>query len=345
MNKTAKRRISKSAAMCAVLACLLIPAVDITASAQTAGTFSVRAVIPDNQVDTRQTYFDLRLDPGGKQTVQVVITNSQEKDLSVNMQLNNASTGRNGLIVYTEPDVRDDSLKAAVTDVAALREHEVTVPPLGSKAVDIDIQMPRESLDGTLLGGIVVTAKDAEEELQEGEGVTLKNTITYVIGLKITENDSEAEPDFDLAAITPSLINYRPAAVVTLRNKAPRIVKDMKVSAQVYRLGSDEVLRGLVLENSEMAPLSKGDFVIDWNENALEAGDYRLKMTAEYDGRIWEWDEAFTISSGAAGEVNEGAVGLEKNYMWFYFTVGFLALIIVAILAFLLGRRRKKDED
>ncbi|PGQ04814.1 cell surface protein, partial [Bacillus thuringiensis] len=33
--------------------------------------FAVTAVIPENQVDKNQTYFDLKMEPGQKQTLQV----------------------------------------------------------------------------------------------------------------------------------------------------------------------------------------------------------------------------------------------------------------------------------
>lgn len=338
-----RTRMAKAVSAFIVLTYLLAPAAGIKAGAQTSGEFSVKAVIPDNQVDTRQTYFDLRMKPGEKQTVQIVISNSRMEELTAQIRLNAASTGRNGLIVYTEPGIRDESLKVAITDVATLGAETVTVPASGTTTVNIDIQMPEEELDGVILGGIVVTADETGNNTQATEGIALKNTITYVIGLKITENDKEVAPDFDLTAITPSLVNYRTAMAVTLHNKVPRIAKGMQVQAQVYRSGSDTVLYDLALDNAEMAPLTKGDFVIDWGGKALQPGTYRLKMTAKYEDRLWEWDEEFTIA-GEAGELNKEAVGLEKDYRWLYLTGGLLLLVLVALLAFWLGRRKKKND-
>lgn len=324
----------------AVIACLLTPAV--TAKAQTSGDFSVHAVIPDNQVDRRQTYFDLRMKPGDTQTIQFTINNSRAEELVARVQLNAASTGRNGLIVYTEPSVRDDSLKVSITDVARLSADTVTVPAFGAKAVTIDIHMPDEELDGVILGGIAVSA-DSGETTQAAGGVALENTITYVIGLKLTENDNEIAPDFDLTAIKPALVNHKTAVVATLHNKAPRIVKSMAVAAQVYRLGSNTVLYGLDIENAEMAPLSKGDFVINWGNKTLQTGTYRLKMTAKYEEKTWEWDENFTIA-GEVADINNGAVGIEKNYTLFYLISALILLLIAWFTAYWLGKRRKTNE-
>lgn len=328
----------------AAILCAAILAPPLPVHAQTFGGFSIRAVIPENQVDAKQTYFDLRMKPGDEQDVQVVITNSRTEALSAEVRLNAASTGRNGTIAYTNPNVRDSAMTLAVTDVAAPLSQNITVPPNGSETVTIRIKMPDEPIDGVLLGGIAVTGNDTGSDTQAVQGVSLKNTITYVTALKLTTDDSEVAPDFELASVAPQLVNYRTAIVATLRNKAARIVKDMEIKAEVYRKGSDTPLHDLALTNAEMAPLSTGAFVINWQDEALRAGTYRLHMTANYNGRLWEWDEEFTIA-GEAGDLNKDAVGLKRNDAWLYISLGILALILVGVVAFLLGRRKKERED
>lgn len=337
-----RKNIALAAKVTSVLIlCVLALSSDIGAFAQTSGNYSVRAVIPDNQVDTRQTYFDLRMEPGAKQTVQVVIDNSRAEALTIKVQLNSASTGRNGLIIYSEPDVRDDSLEVAITDVAKLRQETVTVPASGSSTVYVDIEMPENELDGAVLGGIVVSEEKSENNTKAAEGVSLTNTITYVIGLKITENTNTEAPDFEFVSVAPGLVNYKTAVTATLRNNVPLIVKDMSVEAQVYRSGSDTPLHGLSLENAEMAPLSKGDFVINWDNTALEAGNYRLVMSAFYEGQEWKWDKEFTIDK--ANDINSGAVGLQRNYIWVYILAGVIVLIITAYIAYRQGKRKNAD--
>lgn len=334
-----KKWIIKMVLLFAVSACMLVPE---TASAQTSGEFSIHAVIPDNQLDKKQTYFDLRMNPGDEQTIEVVITNSRAEELVVSLQLNNASTSRNGLIVYTEPAVRDESLKIAVTDVADLKSQKVTVPPLSSQTVTIDLKMPKEPFSGVILGGITATAVADDEQAEETQGVSLKNTITYVVALKLTENNDETTPDFDLTAITPGLVNHRTALAVTLSNKAPRIVKGMAVHAQVYRKGSDTVLHELILDEAEMAPLSTGDFVIDWENEKLQQGTYRLRMTADYEGRTWEWDEEFILGL-EANNLNDKAVGIEKDYRWHYLLFGAAITLVLVLMIILIGKRKKND--
>lgn len=339
-----KKYLLKSTASFVAIACLVVLGAGVTAGAQTSGGFSIHAVIPDNQLDTRQTYFDLRMNPGAEQTIQLVITNSRPEELVAQVRLNDASTGRDGIIVYTDQDIRDESLKVAATDVATLEEREVTVPAHSSQPVNIHIKMPVEPFDGVILGGITVSADEAETDNETAQGISLKNTITYVIALKLSENDNEAAPDFDLTSVTPSLINHRTSVVVTVRNRAARIVKGMGVKAQVYRKDSDAVLHEITINEAEMAPLSEGDFVIDWEGESLKPGEYQLKMTAAYEGQTWDWDEEFIIADVSV-ELNKEAVGLEKDYRWLYFLLGFAVAALVWIISYRMRKRGKKDED
>lgn len=41
------------------------------------------AVIPENQIDKNQTYFDLKMQPGQKQTIQVQMKNDTNKEVVV----------------------------------------------------------------------------------------------------------------------------------------------------------------------------------------------------------------------------------------------------------------------
>lgn len=324
----------------ALIICILTVASGVDVMAQTAGDFSISAILPENQVDDSNTYFDLRMEPGAKQTVQFVIYNSRPEALRANVQLNSASTGRNGLITYSNPDIRDEAMSVSINDVATIKEKTITVPAGGSTKVDIEIKMPDKKLEGVLLGGIVVSDDTAQESTDITEGVALTNIITYVLGLKLTQDDAEVAPDFDLVDVSPDLVNYKTAVVSKLRNKAPLIVKNMKLNAKVYGPDPDTPIRELSLDSVDMAPQSTGDFVIDWENEAFSSGTYRLAMTGTYRGEEWNWDQEFTIS-GEANTLNSRAVDLVENFNGLYIALGIIILILIGCLVFWLGRRRR----
>lgn len=336
-------KIILSIFICMAISIGLMPVADASAF----GSFSAQAIIPENQVDKNQTYFDLRLEPLQKQTVQLIVRNGDTQPIVANVALNAASTGRDGIIVYSQPDIRDDSLAISIVDIAKVVNPQIDIPASGSALVDIEIQMPAEPFDGVILGGLVVTA-DRQEQGDETvqSGVQIQNDYAYTIGLKITQSDALVEPDLHLRHIEPGLANYRTAVTFNLQNSEAFIMKEMGVTAQVYKQGSQDVFKELLIPDAEMAPNSGGDFVIDWQNEPLQPGAYRLRLTAEHEDRQWEWDEEFTIRADEANKANANAVDLpKKTPTWLYVSIAVFILAIIFILAFLIGRRSSKREQ
>ncbi|WP_052008514.1 DUF916 domain-containing protein [Listeria aquatica] len=63
--------------------------------------YSVRAIIPDNQVDKTKTYFDLRMKPGQKQKLTLHFENNADEKVQIEVSPNTATTNRNGVIDYS----------------------------------------------------------------------------------------------------------------------------------------------------------------------------------------------------------------------------------------------------
>lgn len=342
-----KRETVRKILLILVITVLSMSYVPATVSADTFGGYSVQAVIPENQVDKKKTYFDLRMEPSGKQTIQIVVSNGSKKPITAKVSVHNATTGRNGLILYTPSDNKDVSLKTPITDITKVVTPEVTIPPSSKKNVDIEINMPKEKFDGCLLGGIYITADEVgtDGSVNTSQAVQIENNYAHTIGLKITENDTNVSPELHLRAITPGLINYRPMVTVNLQNSRAAIIKGMNIKAQVYKKGSDTVLKTMEMTSVDMAPNSNFDAGIDWEDKALEAGSYRLKMKAQHAEKIWEWDEEFTIDAKGADDVNSNSAYPERKAIGLYILIGVLAAIIVILLFMFIAKKRKDDEE
>ncbi|WKB35145.1 DUF916 domain-containing protein [Terrilactibacillus sp. S3-3] len=111
-------------------------------------------MIPNNQLDKRQTYFDLKMKPQQKQVIQVRVDNLSNKKITVIPSITNASTTIYGDINYTDQKAKPDkSMRVPLSSVAKtaksimLKAHE-------SKMLNIHIVMPKKKLDGVILGGI-----------------------------------------------------------------------------------------------------------------------------------------------------------------------------------------------
>lgn len=317
----------------------------VWASASGAVNFSVKAVLPDNQRDTGNTYFDLRMTPGQKQTLTVIVYNNSESELQAHTSVISASTSKSGLIDYNTPGVQDESLRIPFSHIAGADNEILTIPPASSREATVTIQMPDEAYDGVILGGIMILGQRPEDEEQASESLSIKNQYSYVIGVKLTETDALVRPDLHLKSVRPTLLNYHTAVSARLQNSEAAIIKGMSVSADIYRAGEASPLHHAEQKSVDMAPNSIFDFTVNWQGQKIEPGRYRLHLTAVHEEKIWQWDEEFTIEPDAANDTNQGSVdiSLPGPPVWLYIAGGVGLLLIVLLLGYWLGRRKKKQ--
>ncbi|MET3195967.1 DUF916 and DUF3324 domain-containing protein [Bacillus sp. OAE603] len=316
-----------------VIAFTIIP-FSVKASESDVG-FSVRAIIPKNQIDPLKSYFDLKMKPGQKQVVKIEVFNSSSQEETIEMDVAFATTNRNGLIDYSEVDTKrkDESLQFPLTEIAKTDNKEIVIPAGKSKIVPINISMPEQKYDGVILGAAHFKKKLKETKENSTSGVEIKNQYAYVVGIKLTETTNDVYPDLHLKYIKPMLINYRTAVVANIQNSEAVIVENMDVTAKIYKKGSTKHLYSSDKKDLNMAPNSNFEFPIDLKNDPLKPGTYRLKMKAIIGTQIWEWDEDFTIGK-VANNLNEKALELNKSYLWWYIGGGIsLLLALLFIIA------------
>ncbi|EUJ30295.1 hypothetical protein MFLO_10748 [Listeria floridensis FSL S10-1187] len=122
--------------------------------------FAVQAIIPSNQVDKTQTYFDLRMKPGQKQDIEVELRNDTKRAVTIEIQANRSITNDNGVVEYNNSTKKKDpSLKVDFNEIAKVQK-EATLKPGTSQRVKVHLKMPQEKFDGIVLGGLYFTEKD-----------------------------------------------------------------------------------------------------------------------------------------------------------------------------------------
>lgn len=324
------------------------PASETPAKAEPAVYFSIKAKIPDNQINKRLTYFDLRVSPGDTQTLEIEVFNNSLESLEVSVEAHAASTNQGGLIEYTKTVEKDASLKHSFADIASVETPRLSVGSGQTETARISMAIPLEPFDGVILGGIVVTkltgTASPSASPASAASTSITNEYAYVVGVRLSENDALVEPDFRLRNIEPTLVNYKPALAVNLQNHQPAIVKGLSIAAKVYALNSSLPAADVLKDDIDVAPNSSYDFIIDWNNAPIAPGDYRLQMKATLGERVWEWDEGFTVGAVESSEVNSGAIGLEKkDRTWLYILIGVGALLILALVYIATRRRANKS--
>ncbi len=84
-----------------VIACMLFGWIGVEAHASEFN-FAVTPTIPENQVDKSKTYFDLKMAPGAKQTVEIQLRNDTDEDITIENTVNSATTNLNGVVEYRQ---------------------------------------------------------------------------------------------------------------------------------------------------------------------------------------------------------------------------------------------------
>lgn len=307
--------------------------------------YSVKAIIPENQMDKSKTYFDLKMTPGQQQTIFLELENTSDQEITLQVETNTATTNRNGVINYgASGEARDKSLSYDINELIK-GDNEVVLLPKEKKRAGYTLKMPEKTFDGILLSGFYIHKKQTQEELELEKNIQIKNDFSYIIGMRLSETDKKVKPELKLTNITPGLQNYRTVVNATIQNSSPTIISAMTVEAKIKKKGSNKILHETKKINQSMAPNSSYEFPISWDNKELIPGKYTLSLKVNTEEKDeWKFSKEFEIK-GDVKNLNEEAVQLEKeNNMLVYF-IGIAILILISVFYFIIKNKKKKSRN
>lgn len=318
--------------------------------------FGVKAILPENQVDKNNSFFDLRMNPSEEQTVEVEVTNVIDKEIELHTFVSAADTNVNGVIDYPQPTAEtkyDESLKYPLPTLVSLEE-TIKVPAKATIKVPVTIKMPSESYDGMIVGGISFYQKEEEDDQEkQTSGMGVKNKFMYRLGMKLVETDTTVEPDLKLLGVKAGQVNYRNAVMANLQNPEAEVLNSLKLEAQVFQKGSSTPIFTAGKDNMKVAPNSNFEYPIYLGKKAFKAGKYTLKLVATADNdKKWEFTQDFEITQKEAEKYNEeSSVQLDYETDWIKWAViggmilvAVIVVIVVIVLMINRGRKRKKEK-
>lgn len=308
--------------------------------------YSVEANLPDNQINNDISYFDIEMEPGDSQTLKVTVYNSSAEEITIHINNTIASTNSNGLIVYDgleEDEEPHESMEHPFRDISSLESTEITVPAGEQEIVEVEVDAPEESFDGVILGGLHFTLEPDESSAENS--VMIQNRYSYALAVQISEvgNSNEVSPDIELLGVDPGVINYRTGLQSEFVNTSSMIISGLTVEAGVYESDSEEALYTSNAEDFTVAPNSRFNFPVLYNNQRLEAGDYIFKTSISNEYHSWEFEEEFEVTEELANEANEEAVEVdEEDSNWLMYLVIALAIIIIVLIIILLMVLKRK---
>jgi len=261
----------------------------ITFSQEQSLPFTVEPIYPQNHNIQTKGYFDLFVKPGEKQTIQVRVTNNENKETTISIKSADAYTNPVGGIMY---DVNIESPNTALLkDNVRLSKYlqvgeTITVPPLTSIEVPIQVSVPDINVQ-TMLGGIIFTRKGDEsrqqENTEEGTANFIINTETNIaIAVQLNVMDKEEQSNFSVGEA--GFLPETSQVYIEMVNDAYKIQEDIAGNYEVINEQGHVLFEGQ-FGPFNMAPKTKIRFPIQWGNETVEDGDYNITVDGSIAGR------------------------------------------------------------
>lgn len=311
--------------------------------------FSVEAIIPDNQIDSKVTYYYLEVSPASHQTVFVKIRNTSNRERTFYVHINSAWTNSNGLIVYTKNTKElDDSMKFPLHAMVTPTENLITIPAMEEKIVELDINVPNESIEGIIMGGIHIGLYDKEKEASESKGMGVTNSYGYVTGMILTQDKwfpVNGKTEIKLVGIELHVDNGNKVLEVAILNPNPEIFGGLQMEGKVMRKGSSKEVVEYKQEGVYIAPNTVFPFEISLGKDHIEPGTYVFKGKGISGEKEWIFEEEFTIINQQEAAMNKEAMVKPATPKWItpsFIVFGVVTLGCMVILIKKFIRRKGK---
>ncbi|MGM0340679.1 DUF916 and DUF3324 domain-containing protein [Enterococcus sp. AZ007] len=310
--------------------------------------FTIRAEIPENQVDKAKSYFHLAIGKDHEQTIKVKIFNNTDKEQTYQILVNPAKTNKNGIIVYDDLGTPlDSSLKLPITDIVKPDNKTVTIPAWSEGEASLTIKLNDQVFSGVILGGVHISQKESEEKTQKGMSVS--NRYGYVSGIALVQNAETSvfgNTELKLKKINP-MVDYGSKVVeAQIQNPNAETFDKVKIEGNITKKGSQKILAEHTIDSARIAPNSFLPFQIDWGKDSVAPGTYIFEGEAKDKEKSWKFKKEFTITAKIAKEMNEQAVVKFILPDWWKQWTIICSISSVLVIGYLVYRRihRSKKE-
>ncbi|MCO6542258.1 MAG: DUF916 and DUF3324 domain-containing protein [Lactobacillus sp.] len=298
---------------------------------QPSRSFTVKAIIPDNQINKQLTYYDLQTKPNQKQTLKLLVTNLGTKKLKVTVRINNAYTSQNGVISYDKPYVKlYQAQQPALSDlVIGTRYKKLTLAPQHSQIVKFTYRAPKKQFKGIMLGGITASAGVGTSD---NKNLTIQNRIRYVTGVVLHSDASPVKPHLTLGPrIGAQSRSMQPGLGFELQNAQPVNISQMQLHVRVTSNKHHVPVRKI--NNAQMAPNSTWDAFVPYKN--LAAGSYVLHLQVKAKGGLeQEFTRKFTITKDQQNQLNKNQH--LRNWPIVTWIVLIIVLGVILVIGYLL---------
>lgn len=270
--------------------------------------FSITPILPDNQNVEVQNYFDLKVKPNQKQTLELVVSNTSNELQEYKITVNTANTNNNGIVDYSMSNFKKDkSMKISLKDCFKLEKEIIEIPPNKEKIISMEMTIPPADFDGILLGGVVV------EPLIKTSDAGITNHFTRTIAIKLSENEKEIETKLSIGDSVISQENLRNVLKMKFGNIESKLLSIITADITISKKNDSKFLLKDQKQQLSFAPNSNFYLTTNWTE-MFSPGEYVYKVIFKDDaGYQWELSKEFHIKKNSAKELNQTSID-KKNF-------------------------------
>ena len=302
----------------------------------------VRPIIPENQRGGQNSYFDLVLEPGQKQTLYLELVNHALEEKTFLIEVATAITDGGGTVSYQQrsDDFSDDTVKYPLENLVTA-PNEITIEPEGKIAVPIEIKMTYDHFTGIIAGGISVREKSNVLEINEDASVSIINEYSYSVAVLLRQSEEVVNPELKLNRVHPNQRNFKNVICANLQNTEAMYVNEMEIMAQVKKGKDSQPLFEKRTTNLQMAPNSNFDFIVPLEGEPFVPGDYVLNLEVKANNGHWMFQREFTISKEDATNYNQTDMTIPRIPHRLIILVGILVLVIVVLFMIIFKKKKK----
>ncbi|MSD83851.1 DUF3324 domain-containing protein [Lactobacillus curvatus] len=314
---------------------LLLANIQPVSAAQEHIDFEVEKIKSNRQVNQENRFFDLGIEPGKRETIQVLIHNFSDKSIKVHSEIDNSLTQQGGGIIYRP--TKDGIVRATshtLMDVAKVHRADrlIALGPDEVKKVSVTIAMPDEQTKGMIYGAwhfIEYGQKEANNHS------SISGNYAYNMGIVLRGKPYEIYPELKYQGVNPTVRNGHPALGIQLNNVKAMAIKDAKVKAVVYKEGFFKDKRVYETDSVDIAPNSQWIVPISWAFDRLKSGRYNIAISVKgnsYWNQLpmsWHFKKKITINQQQADKINQASVKKPVN-KWAYVATASGILMLVS---------------
>ena len=305
--------------------------------------FEVEPVASSYQVNSKVSYFDLKLKPGQKTNIAVKVKNTSGKALTINTSAATATTNINGVVEYKEVKAdKSIDLPANLSKLMTTKTPKIKLKKGETKTVTYQVKMPKKAFSGQLAGGISFLKKADKAKSKSAMGV--KNQYSYTIAVVLHGKKDLTKNKLTLGQVKASQNNGRNAISLAFENHTAAFLNQVKTNVKIYHRNGSKVVYHQTNAHEQIAPNSIYKFPLQVGDTALKPGKYTAKIKVTSKKQHWEFTRNFTITAAEADKLNQNATIQHHNW-WLWIGLALLLLLLILLLIWYLRRKQKRIKE